>query len=262
MKQKIKSALFAALTLGLVAATAVAYTWAISGSEADFNNKENTFTNGSIAAELSEVGWTGTKGTNDTDGDIPDSALQGKNAAKNYTATSVINKNPKMTNTSTLNKAEYVAIHADYYAIINGETYYYTRSQFESNIAQLCTGTTSTPSVGINSNWEASTDGDMFYYKAKLAQGASTERLFDVVKINMTASGGVYTINTYTAAGVTTPNPSGSEVPKTTTNLPEFHIILKGYAVDAKDFGDNYGTKKTEIQDALNSLTSLSTSNS
>ncbi|MBQ4397890.1 MAG: hypothetical protein II828_10245 [Clostridia bacterium] len=121
MKQKIKSALFAMLTLALISATAVAYTLAETSTNLD--GKNNSFTNNpAIDVALGEPFWDSFKhGVAATSGQIPpddsntitpdtntdDSVTSkkgnelGYNMAQRYKSGMEIPKNPSLKNTSS-----------------------------------------------------------------------------------------------------------------------------------------------------------------
>lgn len=269
MKQKIKSALFAALTLGLVAATAVAYTWAFDAPETTMGSKENTFTSGSIKTQLTERAWNNSKADDDTGADY-DTAVLGETKAKNYVEGQAIPKNPKMTNNSNYSISEYVAIRASFYIKVGANYYFYTKSEFEGAIAELYADKHSpkTPLDGtddekeLGTGWTAGAN-NMFYYNTALAKGASSERLFDSVKVkSFEKSGNDYNIPVYHTAvtAVNENNPlakdnsatTASATTITSSSLPEFHIGLYGYAVSAD------GYTESTAQAGLNALAGIS----
>lgn len=231
--KKIKNTLLVVLTLAIVSAASVAITFA--AVNANLGSKDNTFSNEEITVEISEQKWDGEPGTGENDENIPTDSL-GEEIAKSYSPNMVIPKNPMLTNISDTAAAkgadpkEWVAIKATYTVKIkvNGvETEYtYTGTQFENHIAKLCTGTTKDNAVqGLGTGWTANANKTVFYYNTAVANKESTSRLFDFVKINdiqpeaSGANAGKYPIV----------NPSNTRI--YADELPEFHINLKGYAV-------------------------------
>lgn len=279
MKQKIKGAFLVVLTLALISAAAVAITWAFNAPESTMGTKVNTFTSGSITTALTERAWNNTKADDDTGTDYATADL-GETKALNYVAGQAIPKNPKMTNTSTNDIGQYVAIRACYIVKDGDNYYFYTKSEFEGAIATLYhdTNTPVTPNdgsddtAGIDSDWVIGSS-NMFYYKNILYKDTSdgrrhsSSRLFDSVKIkdSFTKDGTNYSIPYYHAAvtSVDTNDPlakdnsggtalSGQSF--TSSKLPEFHIVLYGYAVSSDGY-DAYTNAKSAI-DKLAGLSS------
>ena len=130
MKNKIGSAVAAVLTLGLISATAVAYTMA-STTSANLGSKTNSFSNQNANVQLAEPRWNGQPyGSVDTDAPTtgasktytdysnndasvttPASAF-GQNMAKAYKPSQAIPKDPSLKNSSEI--PEYLALAVDY----------------------------------------------------------------------------------------------------------------------------------------------------
>lgn len=244
MKKKIKRTLLIVMTLVLVSAAAVAITWAAAADVAQKNlgEKNNVFTSGNITTELSEVRWNKKPGTNDSrsegsnPNDTPKDGEDGETKAKNYVLGGVYEKNPKMTNTSEDNIEEWVAIKVTYAVTIDGTTYYYKRSQFETEIAKLCSDQEGNMEGYDTTKWDANDDGTMFYYKEKLAQNTSTSRLFQSVKVNnLSAADGKYSFKVYSTSeeSLSDTEIGGGTSPVKTDSLPSFTITVQGYAVSA-----------------------------
>lgn len=257
--KKIKNTLLVVLALVIVSAASVAATFAIVS--ADLGSKDNTFSNEEITVEISEQKWDGEPGTGETDENIPTNSL-GEEMAKSYSPNMVIPKNPMLTNISDSAAAkgadpkEWVAIKAVYTAKVkaNGTVteYTYTGTQFEQAIAKLCTGTDKDSAVqGIGTGWTANANKTVFYYNTAVANKESTRRLFDFVKINdiqpvaSGANAGKYQISTYASASITAPTYVYAD------ELPEFHINLKGYAVQYDGTNLDTATKAKTPLDAI-----------
>lgn len=292
MKKKIKSAFLVVLTLALVSAAAVAITWAFDAPEAKLGDKTNTFTSGNITTQLTERAWDNSKSDDDTGSDYDNKDL-GQTKAKNYMPGASIPKNPKMTNNSEHDINEYVAIRASFYIMVPKETsgydyYFYTRQQFESSIAQLQVDKngTVTPNngaddvLGIGTDWTQGSNNSvsMFYYAKPLKSTKSTDstntnptsstRLFDSVKINTfstDSTDGKYKITVYSNAvsslasnifesDNSSSSASSREIKSDT--LPEFHIVMYGYAISAD--GYDATSDATAIRSALDKLAGIS----
>lgn len=250
--KKIKNTLLVVLTLAIVAAASVAITFA--AVSANLGSAENTFSNDEITVEISEQKWDGTPGTGETNLNITTEKL-GKTIAQSYSSEMIIPKNPMLTNISETagtvggDPKIWVAIKATYTAEIkvDGVTteYTYTGSLFEQAIAKLYTGEDKdTATEGLGTGWSANSDKTVFYYADTVANRNSTNRLFDFVKINAIEpeASGTYAGKYKILA------PNGSNL--YADELPEFHITLKGYAVQ-------YDT--TNVDTAVKAKTPLDT---
>ena len=221
--KKFRNALLFALTLALISATAVAITYALGKS---IGSAENTFTNEpTIKVDISEVDWDNSTGYNEATHNTNTYEL-GRVKAQKYYAGAVIPKNPKLTNTSTANNSEYVAMTVVYKVKIDGTWYAYPGyTEFSSALATV---------NAFNSNWtEKDANKTVFYYTSALAQNANTASLFDTVTINSSFPAGdnnkAYKITYYN--GNTVQYASMDE-------LPEFQIDLKGYAVSTDNLAN------------------------
>lgn len=247
--KKIRNALLVVLTLALVSATAVAVTWAYT--EGSFSNAENTFTQEGITAQLTEKLWDGGKPDNDSV-NLPSTTVKGETMALSYSPNMTIPKNPSITNnsdssnTTSNDPAEYVAMTVRYYLTNDeGATRYYFSgyTAFKNAIAKVQFSNSGTVTDGFNTNnWDEKdgSDGTVFYYKAILNNWNTSATLFDDVLINPTDTLDSYknaTTSKYTYTGLTKyVVATGAKTADQTfesTGYPEFHIELKGYAVQA-----------------------------
>lgn len=278
MGRKIRNAFLLVVTLAMVSATAVAITWAaLDVAQTPITGVTNEFTSGEIKAELTEIRWNGTKGTgdNNTTGtgsdDIPTDGNSGQEKARNYVVKQEIEKNPKVANTSETALDEYVAIKVTYEIVLNNTSYYYTKSQFESQMAKLYHKNASgTATEGYNSNdWDMNTNGTMFYYKGgdgtgnngnagKLPQGKYTTRLFDYVKINdiATTTDAGHTGEYKFSVGATSASSLLSSLSDSVyvTGLPKFTITVQAFAISA----DGYTSVDSTVKGALDKTAGIS----
>ena len=261
--KKIRNALLVVLTLALVSATAVAVTWAYT--EGNFGSAENTFTNEDIAAELTEWEWDGDKSTVDSTSthqinDKTTSTL-GMNIAKSYSPSQTIPKNPSISNisdtseNSTDDPKEWVAMTVRYYILSGTDKYYFSGySTFSEALATVHSDVTS--DTGFNtSNWDAKggSDNTVFYYNSIINNKAMTATIFDDVIVNSktaldakkAASGDNAGKYVYTGLKKVSGATVSTDQTFVTATLPEFHIELQGYAVQADNV--DYSTAKTEL---------------
>jgi len=288
--KKIRNALLVVLTLALVSATAVAVTWAASDT---FNSVTNTFNESSIDVDISEVHWNGTpstwsttSGTAETNPNIPVND-QGKTIAAKYTQTDNIPKDPVLENTST-DEDEYVAMTALFKVKLTVDGTkdtnwrYLTHAQFIESIATLYN--TNTTTEGFNTNyWTKATvaaanatsgkNVDYFVYKGNdgvlLKKQKAAAPLFDYVKVNKPVQ--VTSANVTDDTSLDTEEKRNAKIGKyrisdyTTTattdyiyidDLPEFDIVLTGFAVQKDGMEGNDATTKlanatTELENMI-----------
>ena len=281
MGRKIRNAFLLVLTLAMVSATAVAITWAaLDVAQTSIDEVQNKFTSGEIEAELTEIRWNKTPGTGDknttgNDSDqIPTTGNSGQEKAKNYSTGQEIEKNPKVANTSKTALSEFVAIKVTYEIVLNNTSYYYTKDQFETEMAKLYKKSGGSSVQGVNDGWVTTgtatsdsnikTDGIMYYYTSPIAQNESTARLFDYVKINnkalSTATGHTdeYAFNVYStnAASLSNTAISGTS-PVYVKGLPKFSITVQAYAISSE--GYTWTANASDIKSALNKLAGITT---
>ena len=252
----LKNALLVTLSMALIGAASVAITYA--AVHESFGEASNSFVGDKgINATLTEVNWDGIAGNGDSTGYTSNDPRLGQNIAKSYIPGVAIPKDPKVNNTSSEAISEYVGIKASYTANAVPSTgsstveyTYYTKTQFETAIAQLCKDAT-TP--GISDNWEANTAGTHFYYKNEVAQGSASTPVFTHVKVNAFTKGtdtnaNYYVLKTYSSASDTT----GSDV--YIKDLPQFKIQLTGYAISADGNDTTQTNDWSDVKAALDAL--------
>lgn len=272
--KKIRKALLVVLTLALVSATAVAVTWAFT--EAKLTGKDNEFHNEDISAELTEWEWDGKPSSVDSDPShtiTSGTPTLGEELAKSYSPEMTIPKNPSISNISDTSATgteptEWVAMTVRYY-LIDGEDKYYF-SGYTDFAKAIATVRSDKNAGGFNTtDWAPKDDSDntVFYYKTLLNNKAMTATIFDDVVINnstnldafKTVTGDnvayVYGTNSNTAINCPlTKIAANGTVTKNATftnakTYPEFHIELKGYAVQGNAF-----TAYTAAASELNKL--------
>ena len=281
-----KSVLLGLLLLATVAFVSVAVTYALVSS--GLGSQTNTFTSDNkLELALKEPKWDN-KDENGSTVANPTTSPLGEDVANGYSPNKNIPKDPKLTNTSKEDLDEWVAMTVDYqiilpqtgiYADTTGSDSIYKNTTitcpdyatFSNLLAKIGTlsgdAFTETFNSNLTGKWE-NKDATMttFYYNEKLEQGAVTDDLFTGVKINpeggtvtpkftkvdVTVSGN--TVSCYELDVQGCINNEGQKFLTPTKvyleKLPEFHIKLNGYAIQAVE-GSTYGT---DTQSALDSL--------
>lgn len=228
-ERKGKKILLSCIAVALVAAISVGTTLALSHATATV--KENTFTTPNISLALVEETWDG-----DTDGDgTPDATVGelgitafGKEQASGYASGAVINKDPKLVNTSAY--GEYVALKLEYY--VNGTLV--DPASFKANVGSFTVDTAWT----TDTTWNNTNAGKELYYYGSgaaftiLGATESTADLFQTIKVEAGDSGSVTTV-----AGT----------PLSWSQMPEFEIKVKGCAIQSDNLTD-VDTIKAELQ--------------
>ena len=291
--KKVRNALLVVLTLALVSATTVAITWAYVNQ--GLGTKDNKFTNSDkINIDITEPNWTGSIPDNQkytpvegyTPGDVVTVATgeNGEELAQGYYPGKQIPKDPRITNISTASgdgTKEYIGAKLVYQVKLptgeNGaiETKTYpTYADFANNIAKvryIDTANSNTVTDGYNPNWAQFDDRDL-YFKNVVDQKGQTLTLFDYVTIiPSTASDDLSTVAA-SSNGIYTKGAQysikyfdGTTAKRIVVDqLPEFNILITGYAVQAQPFAttDITGTtgtdaSKADAKEARNALRSL-----
>lgn len=231
-ERKGKKILLSCIAVALVAAISVGTTLALSKAQA--NELTNTFTTPNISLSLIEETWDG-----DTDGDgatdTTTNALGitefGENQANGYTSGAVINKDPKLKNTSEY--GEYVALKLEYY--VNDTLV--DPASFKTNVGSF------TVDAGWTTDtvWNSSNPGKELYYYGSLsaftllAADADTSDLFQTIKVEAGDSGTVK---------------KADNTNLTWDKMPDFEIKVIGYAVQSDNL-TNVSTIKSEIQSLI-----------
>ena len=214
-------------SLALTAAVAVGGTMALMTAKT--NEANNVFTVGGgsngLTGELKEPLFDHANFTIDPKA-IPDGHVMGSTVANNFTAGTVIDKDPAVLNTTapdtTPNKPDdqksstaWVAIKLEYTGDANS---YAAIDKF----ASLAFNTT---------DWEANADNTIFYYKVPLAASQKTTPLFSNVTIDQDAIG------------------QSNQAADTTKLMKNFNIKATGYMVQRANVAD-LKTAKTAFHDA------------
>lgn len=215
-----------------VAAVCVAGTYAFLSAQTD--ELENTFTpSENIKVEIQEPNW---------DKDADNDGSYGSKDAQHYTANSLIEKDPSLTNTSVsaTHNDEYLSLELGYFLEdADGNKHEVTYEEFTKVAKVYSEDSKGVKTEGFKNTWTAlsaedSENGvnDRFYYKGTakelqvVAKDKTTDTIFDYVQIN---------------PGLKLENADGSKnyIKLTDVNgkefkalgLPKFEITVKGYAV-------------------------------